>query len=106
MVRLDNLAIQQALGDKDLRPKGARAFKFDNEARETILLDVEWEVGNSGRITPVAILQSVFLCGAEIKRASLHNVSMFLDLKLFKGCRVLVSRRNDVIPYIEENMDV
>lgn len=105
VVRIDNLEKQEALGEKDLRPKGAIAFKFDNEARETILLNVVWEIGSSGRITPVAILKPVIVCGAEIKRASLHNVSYFKSLKLFVGCRVLVSRRNDVIPYIEENID-
>lgn len=106
VVRINDLIKQAALGDKDLRPKGAIAFKFDNESRETTLLDVDWQVGNSGRVTPVAILKPVILCGAEIKRASLHNVNFFNSLKLFKGCRVLVSRRNDVIPYIEENIDI
>ncbi len=105
VVRINDFVKQMSLGDKDMRPKGAMAFKFDNEARETTLLNVEWQVGNSGRITPVAILEPVMLCGAEIKKASLHNVSYFSSLKLFKGCRVLVSRRNDVIPYVEENID-
>jgi DNA ligase (NAD+) len=105
VVRVNDMAKQIALGEKDLRPKGAIAFKFDNETRETIINDVIWEVGATGRITPVAILQPVIVCGAEISRASLHNVGYFQSLKLFKGCRVLVSRRNDVIPYIEENID-
>lgn len=105
VVRVNNLDRQIALGDKDLRPKGAIAFKFDNEARESILEDVVWEVGATGRITPVAIFKPIIVCGAEISRASLHNIGYFRSLKLYKGCRVLVSRRNDVIPYIEENID-
>lgn len=104
VIRVDNMAKQLALGDKDLRPKGAIAFKFDNEARETTLLNVEWQVGNSGRITPVAILEPVILCGAEVKRASLHNVKWVQELDLYIGCKVLVSRRNDVIPYVEEKI--
>lgn len=104
VVRINDMTKQMSLGDKDLRPLGAMAYKFDNEARETILLDIEWQVGNSGRITPVAILEPVILCGAEIKRASLHNVKWFQELNLNKGCKVLVSRRNDVIPYIEEKI--
>jgi DNA ligase (NAD+) len=104
VVRVDNLEKQAALGEKDLRPKGAIAFKFDNEARETTLLNVEWQVGNSGRITPVAILEPVVLCGAEIERASLHNVKWLEELDLYIGCKVLVSRRNDVIPYVEEKI--
>ena len=104
VIRVNDMAKQLVLGDKDLRPKGAIAFKFDNEARETTLLDVEWQVGNSGRITPVAILEPVILCGAEIKRASLHNVRWVEELNLYIGCKVLVSRRNDVIPYVEEKI--
>ena len=104
VIRIDDLEKQIGLGEKDLRPKGAIAFKFDNEARETTLLGVEWQVGNSGRITPVAILEPVMLCGAEIKKASLHNVKWVESLDLYVGCKVLVSRRNDVIPYVEEKI--
>lgn len=104
VIRIDNLDKASALGDKDLRPKGAKAFKFDNECKETTLLNVEWEVGNSGRITPIAILEPIIICGAEIKRASLHNVNMVKGLDLYIGCKVLVSRRNDVIPYVEEKI--
>ena len=104
VIRINDMAAQQSLGDKDLRPLGAIAFKFDNEARESTLLDVVWEVGNSGRITPVAIVSPVVICGAEIKRASLHNVKRVEELGLYIGCKVLVSRRNDVIPYIEEKI--
>jgi len=104
VVRINDMPKQMALGDKDLRPLGAIAFKFDNEARETTLLDVVWEVGNSGRITPIAILKPIIICGAEIKRASLHNVKMVKELDLYIGCTVLVSRRNDVIPYVEEKI--
>ena len=104
VVRINDMTAQMSLGDKDLRPLGAMAFKFDNETRESTLLDVIWEVGNSGRITPVAIVSPVVICGAEIKRASLHNVKRVEELGLYIGCKVLVSRRNDVIPYIEEKI--
>lgn len=104
VIRINDMDKQAALGDKDMRPKGAIAFKFDNEARETVLLDIEWQVGNTGRITPVAILDPVIVCGVEIKRASLHNVARVQELDLYLGCKVLVSRRNDVIPYIEEKI--
>lgn len=104
VIRINDMAAQMSLGDKDLRPLGAMAFKFDNETRESTLLDVIWEVGNSGRITPVAIVSPVVICGAEIKRASLHNVKRVEELGLYIGCKVLVSRRNDVIPYIEEKI--
>lgn len=102
VIRVDNMAKQLALGEKDLRPKGAIAFKFDNEARESVLKDIVWQVGNSGRITPVATVDPVQLVGATVTRASLYNLSYIEELGLDIGATVLVARANDVIPRIEE----
>src|SRR5579885_41562 len=102
VVRINNLAKQLALGDKDLRPKGAIAFKFDNEARESVLRDIIWQVGNSGRITPVAIVDPVQLVGATVTRASIYNLAYIEELGIDIGASVLVARANDVIPRIEE----
>lgn len=102
VIRVDNMAKQLALGDKDMRPKGAIAFKFDNEARESILRDIIWQVGNSGRLTPVATVDPVVLVGATVTRASLYNLSYIEELGLDIGATVLVARANDVIPRIEE----
>jgi len=96
------------LGDHGGRPKGARAFKFPHDAKPTVLRDIVWQVGNSGRITPVANFDPVDLAGATVSQASLHNESNVLKLAvncpqglLGKGDKILVSRRNDVIPYVE-----
>ena len=102
VVRVDDLVKQLALGDKDLRPKGAIAFKFDNEARESIIRDIIWQVGNSGRMTPVAIVDPVALVGATITRASIYNMSYIRELGISIGASVLVVRANDVIPRVEE----
>jgi DNA ligase (NAD+) len=102
VVRVDNMANQEALGEKDLRPKGAIAFKFDNEARESVIRDIVWQVGNSGRLTPVATVDPVQLVGATVTRASLYNLSYIEELGLSIGATVLVARANDVIPRIEE----
>lgn len=102
VVRLNDMAKQIALGDKDLRPKGAVAFKFDNEARESTIRDIIWQVGNSGRITPVAVVDPVQLVGATVTRASIYNMSYIEELSLDIGAKVLVARANDVIPRIEE----
>ncbi len=102
VVRLNDLAKQMSLGDKDLRPKGARAFKFDNEARESVIVDITWQVGNSGRLTPVATVEPVMLVGAIVSRASIYNFSYINELGLDVGATVLVARANDVIPRIEE----
>jgi DNA ligase (NAD+) len=102
VIRLNDMAKQMALGDKDLRPKGAIAFKFDNEARESVLRAIVWQVGNSGRLTPVATVDPVLLVGATVSRASLYNLSYIEELGLDIGATVLVARANDVIPRIEE----
>lgn len=104
VIRVNDMAKQIALGDKDMRPKGAIAFKFDNEARESVLRDITWQVGNSGRLTPVATVDPVQLVGATVTRASLYNMSYIEELKLDIGATVLVSRANDVIPRIEETI--
>jgi len=102
VVRIDNLEKQLALGEKDLRPKGAIAFKFDNEARESVIRDIIWQVGNSGRITPVAVVDPVQLVGATVTRASMYNLAYIEELGIDIGAKVLVARANDVIPRIEE----
>ncbi len=102
VIRLNDMAKQQALGDTNMRPKGAIAFKFDNEARESTITDIIWQVGNSGRITPVAVVDPVLLVGATVTRASIYNMAYIEELQLDIGCKVLVARANDVIPRIEE----
>jgi len=102
VIRINNLDVQVALGEKDLRPKGAMAFKFDNEARETIIRVIEWQVGNSGRLTPVATMDPVSLVGVSVSRASLYNLAYVQSLAIDVGATVLVSRANDVIPRVEE----
>lgn len=100
--RINDMAAQMSLGDKDLRPLGAMAFKFDNETRESVIRDIIWQVGNSGRLTPVAVVDPVLLVGATVTRASLYNLAYIDELGLDIGAKVLVARANDVIPRIEE----
>jgi DNA ligase (NAD+) len=102
VVRINDFDKQMALGDKDLRPLGAMAFKFDNETRESVIRDIIWQVGNSGRLTPVAVVDPIVLVGATVTRASLYNYGYIEELGLDIGAKVLVARANDVIPRIEE----
>ena len=73
---------------------------------ETKMVDVKWQVGLTGRVTPVAVVEPVNIGGVVVTNVSLHNMTMFRELKLSAGCRVLISRRNDVIPYVEKNLDL
>jgi len=109
VIDVNDNAVAEGMGEKNHRPAGAVAFKFPHEAKATVLRDIQWQVGNSGRVTPVAIFDTVNLAGANVSKASLHNLSNIGKLlqghpaTIFgKGYEILVSRRNDVIPYVEE----
>lgn len=102
VARVDNIADQLVFGEKNHRPKGAIAFKFKSEECETILRDIIWQVGNSGRITPVGEFDMVHIAGADITRASLYNHSYIKELGVDIGAEILVIRSNDVIPRCEE----
>ena len=106
VVSVEDLDLIEELGSINGRPRGQIAWKFDPAMRETRIVDVKWQVGNSGRITPVAVVEPVDVGGVTITNISLHTLSLFRDLALNKGNRVLVSRRNDVIPFLEKNLDI
>lgn len=82
--------------------KDGFAFKFEDELYESVLRDIEWTPSRTGEIAPVAVLDSVVIDGCTVSRASLHNLSFIESLELMPGCRVLVSKRNMIIPHIEE----
>lgn len=104
VIDVDDRDAREALGDLNSRPRGAVAFKFPHDQKPSILRAIRWQVGKSGRITPVADFDEVVLGGAKVKQASLHTVDRVQGLKLWKGCSIMVSRRNDVIPMVEMNL--
>ena len=93
------------VGQRNHRPAGSIAYKFPHEAQTTTLRKIRWQVGNTGRLTPVAEFDPVDLAGASVRQASLHNVANIGRLTDGAGFNqdacILVSRRNDVIPYVE-----
>lgn len=106
VVEVDNIATYDKLGELHKKPKGAIAFKFSAMKRETIIEGVSWQLGNSGQLTPVALLRPVAMGGVTVSKASLHNLENFKALGLRYDDVVIVSRRNDVIPYVEGLSDV
>lgn len=102
VIEFDALAAFEALGELNHRPRGAIAFKFPSPAKKSRVVAITWDTGSSGRITPVAIVEPVELASAMVQRASLHNAARVRALGIGVGDDVLVSRRNDVIPYVEE----
>lgn len=100
VIKVDDLALRERLGYTDKFPRWAIAYKFEAEETTTILEDVQWNVGRTGKLTPLAILEPVELCGATIRRATLNNYDDIQRKKVKIGSRVFIRRSNDVIPEI------
>ena len=100
----DNIQYGKSLGMTGHHPKHSIAYKFYEDEEVSRLRDVEWSIGKTGQLTPVAIFDSVEIEGTTVNRASLHNVSIFKDLKLGIGDEITVYKANAIIPQIRENL--
>ena len=100
VVKLELLADQRELGERSRSPRWAVAFKFPPGQAETILLDIEVQVGRTGKLTPVARLDPVDVSGVKVEHASLHNQGMVRQLDVREGDRVRIQRAGDVIPQV------
>ena len=90
-------------GRTDHHFKGGLAYKFYDEEYETTLKDIEWTMGRTGQLTPVAILEPINIDGTEISRASLHNISIIKELGISHyNCKVSVYKANQIIPQISQ----
>ena len=101
----NDIAFSRSCGRTGHHYKDGMAFKFEDELHETKLLSIEWNPSRSGEISPVAVFQPVEIDGCGVSRASLHNLSFIEGMELMPGCRILVSKRNMIIPHVEENLD-
>lgn len=100
----DNIQYGKSLGMTGHHPKHSIAYKFYEDEEVSRLRDVEWSIGKTGQLTPVAIFDPVEIEGTTVNRASLHNVSIFKDLKLGIGDEITVYKANAIIPQIRENL--
>ena len=90
-------------GCTDHHFKGGLAYKFYDEEYETTLEDIEWTMGRTGQLTPVAILTPIEIDGTEVSRASLHNISIIKELGISHyNCKVNVYKANQIIPQISQ----
>lgn len=100
VIKINKTSIRDRLGFTEKVPRWAVAYKFEAEETSTILSSITWQVGRTGKVTPVAELEPTELCGVTIKRATLNNYNDILRKKVKIGDRVFIRRSNDVIPEI------
>lgn len=100
VIKVDSFALRENLGFTDKFPRWAIAFKFKAEEVITLLTSVEWQVGRTGKLTPLGHLQPIELCGATISRATLNNYDDILRKNLSVNSYVFIRRSNDVIPEV------
>lgn len=105
VLRLANRDAYAAAGTRSSSPRGALAFKFAAEEKTTVLSDVLWDVGKTGKIAPVAHLEPVFVGGTTVTRATLANQEVIRARGIKIGDTVLVRRAGDVIPFVAGVLD-
>jgi len=100
VIKVDDLNAQNVIGSTAHHPRWAIAYKFKAKNASTKLLNIEYQVGRTGAVTPVAKLEPVFLAGVTVSSVSLHNSDFIKEKDIHLGDTVIVERAGDVIPYI------
>ena len=100
VVKVDNLKFREILGTTAKTPRWAVAYKYPPEEKETKLLNIELSVGRTGRITPTAVFEPVWLCGTKVERATLHNQDFIDDLDIRIGDTIKVYKSGEIIPKV------
>ncbi len=100
VIKVDDYDVREELGSTEKFPRWAIAYKFEAEEVTTELTKITWQVGRTGKLTPLGHLKPVNLCGATVKKATLNNYGDILRKNITVPCRVLVRRSNEVIPEI------
>ena len=102
VVKVDNLSLREDLGETSKTPRWAVAYKYPPERKETVLKDIICQVGRTGAITPMAILEPVSVAGSTISKTTLHNEDFIKEKDLKIGDTVVIQKAGDVIPEIVE----
>ena len=105
VLRLADRNAYAAAGTRANSPRGALAYKFAAEEKTTVLADVIWDVGKIGKVSPVAVLEPVFVGGTTVTRATLANQEVIRARDVRIGDTVLVRRAGDVIPFVAGVLD-
>ncbi len=102
VVKVDDFTLRDQLGATAKTPRWAIAYKYPPEEKPTVLLDIEVNVGRTGRVTPTAIFEPIRLCGTTVARATLHNQDFIDDLDICIGDTIIVYKSGEIIPKVKE----
>ena len=102
VIKVDSFEQRDRLGATSKAPRWVIAYKYAAEQMQTIVREVDWQVGKGGTLTPVARLEPVFLAGTTVQNASLHNIDQIRKLDLHLGDTVVVEKAGEVIPYVRQ----
>jgi len=104
VLKVDDFALREELGARSKSPRWAIAWKFPAQEESTLVQAVDWQVGRTGKLTPVARLKPIPLGGVTVTNATLHNPSQIRKLDVRIGDWVVVTRAGDVIPYVVKSV--
>jgi DNA ligase (NAD+) len=102
VIKLNRFDLRDNLGNTAHSPRYARAFKFDALMKESTIINIDFAIGRTGKITPRAEIEPVSLAGTTVRFATLHNQDYINELGVGIGARVLVAKRGEIIPAVEE----
>ena len=100
VIKVDEINLWEEIGYTSKTPRWAIAYKFPAHQVSTILNDITWQVGRTGKLTPVAELEEVELSGSRVKRASLHNINEIQRKDIRIGDRVFIEKAAEIIPQV------
>ncbi|MBR2522946.1 MAG: NAD-dependent DNA ligase LigA [Clostridiales bacterium] len=101
VVKINDLSVREKMGNTIKFPRWAIAYKYPPEEKETKLLSIEVATGRTGRVTPVAVFETISLCGTRVSRATLHNQDFIDELGLGIGDTIVVYKSGEIIPKVK-----
>lgn len=102
VIKVNSIDQREQVGLGNKAPKWAAAFKYATEQVWAKVVDIQWQVGRTGAVTPVCIIEPTELCGTTVQRATLHNAEWFQKFNIHHGDSVLVQKAGEIIPQVLE----
>lgn len=106
VIKFNDILYGKSLGYTGHHFNNAIAYKFEDELYETKIKDVEWSIGKTGTLCPVAVFEPIDIDGTIVERASMHNLNIYNELCVLPGDTVLIYKANQIIPQIDKNLSL